>query len=156
MGVIKVLAAVVGVAAALALLWVRGMRDKDSAVVRAQRRLNRDHLNPRQRSAGSAGSDTAVVHHTGRRSGRTYETPVDAVPTPDGFVVGMVYGPGTDWVRNLLAGGLASVVHDGIEHPVHAAEVVAVDAVADLFTAGQLRAMKVFGVREAVVIRTRA
>ena len=116
MSVARTPAVVAGVLLVLALLWVGGMRDKGSTVVRAQRRFNRDHMNPRQRGlAGTAGVTTALVRHTGRRSGRTYETPVDVVPTAGGFVVSMVYGPDTDWVRNIRAGGSAAVVHDGTE-----------------------------------------
>lgn len=155
MDVARTLTAASGAVLVLALLWLRGMRDKGSAVVRVQRRFNRDHVNPRQRgTAGTPGATTALVRHTGRRSGRTYETPVGVVPTADGFVVGMVYGSGTDWVRNLLAGGPAVVVHDGSEHPVLAADVVPVDVVADAFTAGQRWVMRVFGVREVLAIRT--
>ena len=149
--VLVVLAALMG----LALAWLVGMRDKGSAVVRAQRRLNRDHMNPRvQGEAGTAGSSTALVRHTGRSSGRTYETPVDAVPTPDGFVVSMVYGRDTDWVRNVLAGGPAAVIRDGTTHPVLASDVVPVDDVTDVFTAAQRRLMRVFGISEALRIRT--
>lgn len=155
MGVVRALAVVVAGLLGLALVWLLGMRDKDSAVVRAQRRLNRDHVNPRQRAtAGTAGSTTALVRHTGRRSGRTYETPVDAIRTPDGFVVAMVYGPDTDWVRNLVAGGPAAVIHDGAEHPVESATVVDVDEVADAFTSAQRRVGRVFGIRQALVVRT--
>lgn len=157
MRVTRAVAVVAGVLLVLALGWVRGMRDKRSAVVRAQRRFNRDHMNKSQRgTAGTAGATTALVRHTGRRSGRSFETPVDAVPTREGFVVGMVYGPDTDWVRNILAGGPAAVVHDGVEHAVATAEVVSVDDVADAFTTGQRRMMRVFGVRQALTIRTAA
>jgi deazaflavin-dependent oxidoreductase (nitroreductase family) len=45
----------------------------------------------------------AVVHHVGRRTGRAYRTPVDAFRTSDGYVFALTYGPGTDWVRNVLA-----------------------------------------------------
>lgn len=45
-----------------------------------------------------------VVTHVGRRSGRTYTTPVNVFRTPDGFVVALTYGRG-DWVRNVLAAG---------------------------------------------------
>ena len=155
MRVARKLFAAAGGLLVLALLWLRGMRDKSSAVVRAQRRFNRDHMNPRQRgSAGTVGATTALLRHTGRRSGRTYETPVGVVPTPDGFVVSMVYGRDTDWVRNLEAGGPAAVIDDGTEHPVVAADVVSVDEVADAFTPGQRRTMRVFGVREALKVRT--
>lgn len=155
MSVTKALAAVVAAVVGLALLWLVGMRDKDSAVVRVQRRVNRDHMNARVRAtAGTAGSRTALVRHTGRRSGRTYETPVDAIRTPDGFVVAMVYGPDTDWVRNVVAGGPAAVVRDGVEHTVVAAEVVAIDQVADAFTPAQRRNGRLFGIGQALVVRT--
>lgn len=151
----RALAAVVAALGGFALLWLVGMRDKASAVVRVQRRLNRDHMNARVRgTAGTTGSTTALVRHTGRRSGRTYATPVDAIPTSDGFVVAMVYGRGTDWVRNVVAGGPATVRHDGNEHAVLGAEVVDVDQVAGAFTAAQRRVGRLFGIREALVVRT--
>jgi len=46
-----------------------------------------------------------TVIHQGRRSGKTYRTPVNVFRTPDGFVVALTYGPDTDWVRNVLAAG---------------------------------------------------
>ncbi len=152
----RVLAATGLALLALVAGWLVGMRDKGSPVVRAQRRFNRDHLNPRQvGTAGAPGSETALVRHTGRRSGRSYATPVGAVATDDGFAIGMVYGHGTDWVQNLLAGGQAVLVHDGTEHPVAAVELVDLDRVADAYTTGQLRTMRLFGVREALLVRTR-
>ncbi|MGJ7441067.1 nitroreductase family deazaflavin-dependent oxidoreductase [Aquipuribacter sp. MA13-6] len=155
MSVMRALAAVVAAVVGLVLLWLVGMRDKDSTVVRVQRRINRDHMNVRVRgTAGTPGSTTALVRHTGRRSGRTYETPVDAVRTSDGFVVAMVYGPDTDWVRNVVAGGPATVVHDGTEHRVLTAAVADVDEVADAFTPSQRRVGRVFGIRQALVVRT--
>lgn len=45
------------------------------------------------------------VLHTGRRSGRTYRTPVNVFHSDSGFVVALTYGKDTDWVRNVLAAG---------------------------------------------------
>lgn len=47
----------------------------------------------------------ALVVHRGRRSGRTYQTPVMVFGTGDGFIVALTYGPDTDWVRNVRAAG---------------------------------------------------
>ena len=47
----------------------------------------------------------AVVVHRGRKSGRQYRTPVNIFPHPGGCVVALTYGPGSDWVRNVLAAG---------------------------------------------------
>lgn len=43
----------------------------------------------------------AVLRHTGRRSGRPYETPVAVVPTASTFLIALPWGRGTDWVRNV-------------------------------------------------------
>lgn len=47
----------------------------------------------------------AVVTHTGRKSGRTYQTPIYAFGADESFVVSLTYGPGADWVQNVLASG---------------------------------------------------
>jgi deazaflavin-dependent oxidoreductase (nitroreductase family) len=47
----------------------------------------------------------ALVVHRGRRSGRTYRTPVSVFGTADGFVMALTYGPDTDWVKNVQAAG---------------------------------------------------
>src|SRR5712692_4295129 len=39
-----------------------------------------------------------IITHRGRRSGRTYRTPVNVFRRPGGFVVALTYGRG-DWVR---------------------------------------------------------
>lgn len=47
----------------------------------------------------------AIVSHVGRKSGASYETPVNAFRTPEGYRVALTYGPDADWVRNVLAAG---------------------------------------------------
>jgi deazaflavin-dependent oxidoreductase (nitroreductase family) len=47
----------------------------------------------------------ALVVHRGRRSGRTYRTPVNVFRTEDGFIMALTYGPDTDWVKNVQAAG---------------------------------------------------
>ncbi len=46
-----------------------------------------------------------VVVHRGRRSGRTYRTPVNVFRTADRYRFALTYGPDTDWVKNVLAAG---------------------------------------------------
>jgi deazaflavin-dependent oxidoreductase (nitroreductase family) len=45
-----------------------------------------------------------VVLHQGRRSGRSYRTPVNVFRQPRGYVVALTYGPDADWVKNVVAG----------------------------------------------------
>jgi deazaflavin-dependent oxidoreductase (nitroreductase family) len=47
----------------------------------------------------------AVVVHRGRKSGRTFRTPLWAFRRPDGYVIALTYGSDADWVRNVLAEG---------------------------------------------------
>jgi deazaflavin-dependent oxidoreductase (nitroreductase family) len=58
-----------------------------------------------------------IITHRGRRSGRTYRTPVNVFRRPGGFVVALTYGRG-DWVKNVLAAGEAQVRTKGQTHNV--------------------------------------
>ena len=49
-----------------------------------------------------------IVIHTGRRSGRTYETPVNVFRTDGRFVLALTYGR-ADWVQNVMAAGSAQL-----------------------------------------------
>lgn len=63
----------------------------------------------------------ATVTHTGRRSGKTYQTTVWAFEREGVVAFALTYGKDVDWVRNLLAAGRGSVDLGGdafdIEHP---------------------------------------
>jgi deazaflavin-dependent oxidoreductase (nitroreductase family) len=45
-----------------------------------------------------------VILHRGRRSGRSYRTPVLAFRRGDALTVALLYGEESDWLRNLQAG----------------------------------------------------
>ncbi|HEX6799309.1 MAG TPA: nitroreductase family deazaflavin-dependent oxidoreductase [Ktedonobacterales bacterium] len=60
----------------------------------------------------------AVIEHRGRRSGRTYATPVAAQPTADGFVIPMAFGEQADWFRNVQAAGECVVRWNGTVYHV--------------------------------------
>ncbi len=47
----------------------------------------------------------AIVGHVGRKSGRTYRTPVNAFRTEGGYLIALTYGAKSDWVKNVLAAG---------------------------------------------------
>ena len=53
----------------------------------------------------------AVIRHRGRRSGIAYETPIAVVPTADRSIVmiGLPWGSKTNWARNVVASGGASL-----------------------------------------------
>lgn len=47
----------------------------------------------------------SVVYHIGRRSGRTYRTPVLASYVGEAIFIPLSYGEDVDWLRNVLAQG---------------------------------------------------
>jgi deazaflavin-dependent oxidoreductase (nitroreductase family) len=80
----------------------------------------------------------AAVEHRGRRSGRTYTTPVAiAASTPDSLYIGLPWGPGTDWVRNLQEAGGGTVRWKGRTYAV--TEPTIVGAEEPLAATGALR-----------------
>lgn len=60
----------------------------------------------------------AVIYHRGRRSGRSYATPVSARPTADGFVISLTFGEQADWFRNVQAAGGCTIRWKGVNYPV--------------------------------------
>jgi deazaflavin-dependent oxidoreductase (nitroreductase family) len=66
----------------------------------------------------------AIVSHVGRRSGRTYRTPVNLFRHGDGYVIALTYGAESQWVRNVLAAGGADVETRGRHLDLTAPEVV--------------------------------
>ena len=155
--VVIVLVVLVLLVAGVLATFLIGMRTKARPVLSAVRRMNRRFTNPRQmRSAGTPGAYAAVIRHTGRKSGRAYETPVGAEPTEDGFVIVLPYGVHTDWVANVMAAGSATIVHEGETYVVDHPRVAPLDAAAEaLFPAKERRAQRLFGVHDCLRV-TRA
>lgn len=66
----------------------------------------------------------ALVYHQGRRSGRSYSTPVGARPTRDGFIIPMTFGAGADWFQNVQAAGGCIIRWNGAEYQVSDPEII--------------------------------
>ncbi len=64
-----------------------------------------------------------ALHHVGRRSGRSYVTPLSAYRLGDGFVLGVAY-PEVDWCRNVLAAGKCTLTWNGKEYALDRPELV--------------------------------
>ena len=70
------------------------------------------------RLARSGRGPFALVRHVGRKSGKTYETPLILARVPAGFVAELTYGPAVDWYRNIEAAGECVVISGGEEHRI--------------------------------------
>jgi len=134
----------------LGLLLV-GLRLQLRPVVDVIRRMNRSVTNPRvMRTAGTAQTQTSVIEHVGRKSGRTYETPVDIIPTRTGLLIALPYGTRADWLRNVLAAGSATVAMGGERVDVERPTIVATPDVAALIPKKTLRTLRLFGVSQCL------
>jgi deazaflavin-dependent oxidoreductase (nitroreductase family) len=132
---------------------VTGMRAKSPAVVDGVRKFGRAMRPLAIKSAGGPGASASVVHHIGRTSGRSYATPVTAVPTDDGFVIALPYGRRADWLKNVLASGSATIAHDGSTYDVERPEVVPLSAVEHQFSPAGRRGLRLFAVDQSLRVR---
>jgi deazaflavin-dependent oxidoreductase (nitroreductase family) len=64
-----------------------------------------------------------IVIHKGRRSGRTYRTPVLVFRSPGEYVIALTYGRDRQWVKNVLAQGGCRLVSRGSEIELTAPEI---------------------------------
>ncbi len=91
------------------------------------RRFTKTANRPMQRIAGTRVGmlyfNLGALHHIGRRSGRSYVTPLSAYRLGDGFVFGVAY-PEVDWCRNVLAAGKCMLTWNGKEYALERPELI--------------------------------
>lgn len=78
------------------------------AIARFNRRVTNRFVEPIVRRTRGF----AFIHHVGRRSGRSYRTPVVLFPLDGDHIVVLTYGTRADWFQNALAAESA-VEHHG-------------------------------------------
>jgi deazaflavin-dependent oxidoreductase (nitroreductase family) len=66
----------------------------------------------------------ALLRHTGRKSGKIFQTPLIVVPHKDHFIIALTYGPKVDWLRNLQATGHGTIVWQGKDYEIGRPEPV--------------------------------
>lgn len=108
------------------------------------------------RSAGTEKSGTSVVRHVGRRSGRNYETPVVAVEHGEGFFIALPYGDRTDWMKNVVADGEASLVTQGRTYRVDQPQVVPMTEATGYFGPKEQKLHRRFAVATCLRVRRTA
>ncbi len=55
----------------------------------------------------------AIVRYMGRRSGKTYRTPMNVFRRDGDYIFALTYGPDVDWVKNIMASGTAELEQRG-------------------------------------------
>ncbi|HEX3639870.1 MAG TPA: hypothetical protein VHV10_01125 [Ktedonobacteraceae bacterium] len=119
-----------------------------------QREINKRYLNPLMlKFAGRSYSPQAVVYHKGRKSGRSYTTPVVIEPVTDGFIIPLPYGTDVDWCRNILDAGQCTIQWHGNSYTVvEPALINAEDVIAKLSSMRQ-RIFRMIGVKQVLKVR---
>lgn len=74
------------------------------------------------RAARSGHGPFSLVRHMGRKSGKTYETPIIVARVPEGFIAELTYGEDVHWYRNIVAAGGCELLVGGQWHLVSAIE----------------------------------
>ena len=151
--IVKVVGGLVIAVGVIGVVFVVGMRSKSPVVLNAVRRTGRKMKPLVLKTAGTPGASASVVRHVGRTSGTAYETPVVAVATDGGFVIALPYGPNTDWLKNVLASGSATIVHEGNEHAVDQPAIIDLAEATSLFSPNDQRAHRLFAVDQGLRVR---
>ena len=107
------------------------------------------------RSAGQQGTATSVVRHVGRRSGRAYQTPVTVARHDDSFLIALPYGDRTDWLKNVIAAGSATITADGRSYEVERPEVIPMAEATAYFRPREQRMHRQFHVDTALQVHQR-
>ena len=153
--VILTVAGILALAAvSISVLFVLGMRAKSPLVQVPIIWLGKHQFNKiALRTAGTPETGTSIVRHRGRTSGRTFETPVGVMATDDGFLIALPYGRRSNWLRNVLADGGATLVHHGETVEVEAPEIVPMSSVETAFAPREQRMHRIFHVTDALHLR---
>lgn len=82
-------------------------------IPKAVARFNNHVTNRVSRPIAGQAPGFAVVAHVGRRSGRTYRTPVNMFRDGERYVFALPYGADSQWVKNVMAAGSCDVRTQG-------------------------------------------
>lgn len=151
----KVLAVVLGAVIVVELveivLMMLALRSGNSRAMELLTRYHKHVVNPVMvRFFSGRSAHAALLHHVGRRSGKTYVTPLTAHRSEDTIVVGLPYGTGVDWLRNLQAAGQGVVELEGRSFAVDEPEVVPVDRVVELLPPSVSRLFQLYDTKYAL------
>ncbi len=94
----------------------------------------------------------SVVRHTGRHSGRQFETPVAARRVDGGFVLALAFGRTAQWYRNLVAARRGIIRWRGVDHPVGAPHAMAAEVALAAFLPVQRAGLRAADVDDYVFL----
>jgi deazaflavin-dependent oxidoreductase (nitroreductase family) len=94
-----------------------------------------------------------ILEHRGRKSGRTFSTPLGMRPHADSFVMPLTFSEDAAWYRNVIAAGSAVVLYRGREHKVVDPEVIDYPTAAPAFPRYELAQFRLLGISQFLRMR---
>jgi len=99
----------------------------------------------------------AQIRHVGRRSGRTYTTPVSARRSGDMVVIALTFGNQSDWSRNVRSAGGGSIRIEGQDYHVTQPEFIsrqeAKPLVQAAFSPLERAGFRMLGIKQVMLLR---
>ena len=95
----------------------------------------------------------AVIYHRGRRSGRSYATPLCARPVADGFVIPITFGEQANWFRNVQAAGGCVILWKGANYALLGPEVIDWATARSAFSPVERVLMPIIGIEQFMRLR---
>jgi deazaflavin-dependent oxidoreductase (nitroreductase family) len=92
----------------------------------------------------------AVVHHRGRRSGRSYAVPVAIRASAATFTIPLPWGEETQWLRNVVAANGCQIRWRGGDHAVATPRLIGFEEAADAFNPALRAVLRAAGIRHFV------
>jgi deazaflavin-dependent oxidoreductase (nitroreductase family) len=97
-----------------------------------------------------------VLRHRGRRSGRTYATPLGMRPFGDTFVMPRTFGEDAAWYLNVRAAGWCVVTYLGRDYRLVGPEIVDYATAAPAFPRYELLQFRLVGINQFLRMRLAA
>jgi deazaflavin-dependent oxidoreductase (nitroreductase family) len=100
----------------------------------------------------------AQIRHVGRRSGRTYITPVSARPSGDMIAIALTFGNRSDWSRNVRSAGGGTIRIKGKDYDVTQPQVMSRQEAKLLLQAAfspmERAGFRILGIKQVMILRT--
>ena len=94
-----------------------------------------------------------VLRHRGRKSGRTYATPLGMRPLGDSFVMPRTFSENAAWYLNVKASGWCVVTYEGRDYTLIEPEVIDYARAAPAFPRYELLQFRLVGITEYLSMR---
>ena len=99
----------------------------------------------------------AQIRHVGRRSGRTYTTPVSARRSGDMILIALTFGNQSDWSRNVRSAGRGSIRIEGEDYDVTQPQIMSREEARPLvqaaFSPMERAGFRMLGIKQVMALR---